>query len=81
MVGDRREWLASQRLPAAAREQVAVAVAMVDALERQIARIEHELRAYARRQKGCRALMAHYGIGELTAVTILAELGDCTRFF
>jgi transposase len=24
--------------------------------------------------------MAHYGIGELTAVTILAELGDCTRF-
>ena len=21
--------------------------------------------------------MAHYGIGELTAVTILAELGDC----
>lgn len=24
--------------------------------------------------------MTHYGIGELTAVTILAELGDCTRF-
>ena len=24
--------------------------------------------------------MAHYGIGELCAVTILAELGDCTRF-
>jgi transposase len=24
--------------------------------------------------------MRHYGIGELTAVTILAELGDCTRF-
>ena len=35
---------------------------------------------YARRQAGCKALMAHYGIGELTAVTILAELGDCTRF-
>ena len=27
---------------------------------------------------GCKALMAHYGIGELIAVTILAELGDCT---
>ena len=27
---------------------------------------------------GCKALMAHYGIGALTAVTILAELGDCT---
>jgi transposase len=24
--------------------------------------------------------MAHYGIGPLTAVTILAELGDCRRF-
>ena len=24
--------------------------------------------------------MAHYGIGPLVAVTILAELGDCTRF-
>ena len=24
--------------------------------------------------------MGHYGIGELTAVTILAELGDCRRF-
>ena len=24
--------------------------------------------------------MAHYGIGPLAAVTILAELGDCTRF-
>ncbi len=33
-----------------------------------------------RRQAGCKALMAHYGIGPLVAVTILAELGDCTRF-
>ena len=24
--------------------------------------------------------MCHYGIGELIAVTILAELGDCRRF-
>jgi len=24
--------------------------------------------------------MGHYGIGELTAVTILAEPGACTRF-
>jgi len=24
--------------------------------------------------------MRHYGIGELTSVTILAELGDCRRF-
>ena len=39
-----------------------------------------ELRAYARRQVGCRALMGHDGIGALTAITILVELGDCRRF-
>jgi transposase len=80
MVGDGRAWLASQPLPDAAREQVTVALAMIDALEAQIAPLDRQLRAYARRQPGCRALMAHYGIGELTAVTILTELGDCRRF-
>jgi len=38
-------------------------------------------RDFARRQVGCRALIdAYYGIGALTAVTIVAELGDCRRF-
>ena len=37
--------------------------------------------AGARRQPGCRTLIAEiYGVGELTAVTILAELGDTRRF-
>jgi len=80
MTGEGRAWLAGQPLPETAREQVTVAIAMIDALDVQLAPIEKELRAYARRQPGCRALMAHYGIGELTAVTILAELGDCRRF-
>ena len=80
MTGDGREWLAAQPLPETAREQVTVALAMIDALELQIAPIDKELRAYARGQAGCKALMAHYGIGPLVAVTILAELGDCTRF-
>lgn len=80
MVGDGRQWLVEQPLLPAAREQVTVATAMIDATEAQIAPLDKELRAYARRQAGCKALMAHYGIGELTAVTILAELGDATRF-
>jgi transposase len=80
MTGDGREWLAAQPLPPAAREQVTIALAMIDSLDRQLAPLDQELRAYARRQAGCKALMVHYGIGELTAVTILAELGDCTRF-
>jgi transposase len=80
MTAEGRDWLKAQPLPAAAREQVTVAIAMIDALDVQLAPIEKQLRAYARRQPGCRALMTHYGIGELTAVTILAELGDCRRF-
>ena len=53
---------------------------MVDALDTQIAPLDQELRAYARRQPGCKALLAHYGIGPMTSVTILAELGDASRF-
>jgi transposase len=81
MTAEGRAWLEAQPLPETAREQVTVALAMIDALDVQLAPIDSELRAYARRQPGCRALQAHYGIGELTAVTILAELGDCRRFF
>jgi transposase len=80
LTADGRAWLDAQPLAPAAREQITVALAMIDALETQITPIDAELRAYARRQAGCRALMAHYGIGPLVAVTILAELGDCTRF-
>jgi transposase len=81
MVGDGREWLAAQPLPDTARQQITVSVAMVDALEREIDPVDRELRRYARRQTGCKALIeAYYGIGELCAVTVLAELGDCRRF-
>jgi transposase len=75
-----RQWLAAQALPVTAREQIAVAVAMVEALDLQLAPIDKQLRAYARRQPGCRALMGQFGVGEMTAVTILAELGDARRF-
>jgi transposase len=80
MTGEGQRWLAAQPLPVCAREQITVALAMIDALDLQLAPLNKELRAYARRQPGCRALMAHYGIGKLTAVTILAELGDAGRF-
>src|SRR5512132_961439 len=75
-----RAWLTSLALPAAAREQITVALAMVDAIDAQLAPLDRELRGYARRQAGCRALMRHYGIGPLTSITILAELGDARRF-
>src|SRR3954452_23290143 len=45
MIGDGREWLASQPLSASAREQVTLALAMIDAIETQIAPLDRELRA------------------------------------
>ena len=77
---ENRAWVQELALPAAARDQVTVALAMIDAVAMQLGPLTERLRAYARRQAGCRALMAHYGIGELTAVVVLAELGDARRF-
>ena len=74
-------WLTDQPLAACAREQVTIALAMIDALDGRLAPLDKQLRDCARRQPGCQALIAaHYGIGPLVAVTILAELGDCRRF-
>jgi len=80
LTSEGRGWLDEVEVPDAAREQITVALTMIEALETQIAPLDKQLRSYARRQPGCRALMAHYGIGELTSVVILAELGDCRRF-
>ncbi|MCA1677965.1 MAG: transposase, partial [Actinobacteria bacterium] len=56
-----REFLAGLELPAAARERIEVALSMIEAIDRQLAPIEQQLRQLARRQPGCRALMRHYG--------------------
>jgi transposase len=74
------QWLAAQPLTSLAREQVTVALQIIDAVDQQLAPLDQWLRVYARRQAGCKALTAHYGIGPITAVTILAELGDPSRF-
>jgi transposase len=80
MTAESRAWLAQLALPTAAREQITIALAMIDAHDTQLTPLDQQLRDYARRQRGCRALMRHYGIGPLTSITILAELGDARRF-
>jgi transposase len=55
-------------------------LSLIDAHDTQLAPLDQELREHAKRQPGCRALMRHYGIGPLTSITILAELGDARRF-
>jgi transposase len=75
-----RAALANADVPASGRQVIAVALGMVDHLDRLAAPLRAELAAYGRRQPGCRALAAHYGIGPLLAVVIWSELGDTRRF-
>ena len=76
----RRARLQSMELPPAARKSVELSLRMVDHINEELKPIEEELRSFARHQAGCQALMRHYGIGELTSVVMLAELGDTRRF-
>ena len=61
-----RAHLEGLELPEAARQVVELSLAMIDHINEELEPIEAELRAYARSQAGCQALMKHYGVGELT---------------
>ena len=74
-----RAFLRELALPPAATQRIDVALAIIDEIDRQLVPLERELAALARRQAGCQALMGQYGIGPVTATTILCELGDVTR--
>ena len=52
MTGEGREWLAGQRLPVTAREQVTVGLSVIDALDRQLAPLDKALR-YACNRESC----------------------------
>jgi transposase len=76
-----RAGLAQADLSPAGRELIAVGLRMVDVLDGELVPLDRALRAFARRQPGCRALMGRlHGVGALLAPAILAELGDCRRF-
>jgi transposase len=75
-----RQWLAAADLPPTARQVVDVACGMIDALDDQVRVLEVELKKIARRQKGCLVLQQQCGVGPIISASMLAELGDVTRF-
>jgi transposase len=77
---DAHEQLAALDVSPVAQRQIIVALAVIEHVNSQLAPIDHDLKAFARAQPGCRALMRHYGIGPQVACAILAELGDTRRF-
>lgn len=67
-------------LSPAGRQVVAVALRVADALQTELDALYRELARFARRQPGCKALAAQYGVGPITAVAIWAFMGDTRRF-
>ncbi len=75
-----RERLAKARLSPVGRQIVDVGLSAIDHLTGLVLPLRDELKGFAPRQPGCRALMGIYGIGALTAPIVWAELGDTRRF-
>jgi transposase len=78
--GPGRGWLAGLDLPAASREIVTDCLAVIDALAPVIDRIDGELRQHAKADPRVKVLTTLPGVGQFTALVMLAEIGDITRF-
>jgi transposase len=78
--GPGRAWLADLELPATPRAIIQDRGGLLDALATPIARPEREIAALAKPDPRVQALMASPGIGKLTAMTLVAEIGDIGRF-
>jgi transposase len=75
-----REWLASLELPAISREVAGDGLALIDAAQVRIDRLDWEIHQRARSDPRVKVLTQLPGVGPFTALVILAETGDITRF-
>src|SRR3989441_2441440 len=78
--GPGRGWLAELDLPATSREIVTDCLAVIDGLAPVIDRIDGELHQHAKADPRVKVLAALPGVGEFTALVMLAEIGDISRF-
>jgi len=78
--GPGRDWLASLPLPAASREVAGDGLALTGATEARTGRLDGEIRQRARSDPRVKVLTQLPGAGPFTALVILAETGDITRF-
>jgi transposase len=78
--GPGRAWLAGLDLPAASREVIGDDLALIDALQVPIDRLDAEIWQRARSEPRVKVLTQLPGVGPFTALVILAEIGDVSRF-
>jgi transposase len=78
-----RRWLEGVELDEAGRQILGRFLELIDELERTVAESDESLRELARHERWSRPaalLRSIPGVGLVTALTVLAELGDVTRF-
>ncbi len=78
--GPGRGWLAELDLPATSREIITDCLAVIDGLAPVIDRIDGELHQHAKADPRVKVLRTLPGVGEFTALVMVAEIGDITRF-
>jgi transposase len=78
--GPGRAWLANLELPPIPRTIVEDCCGLLDALAIPIGRLEREISGLAKPDPRVQALMILPGVGKLTAMTLIAEIGDIGRF-
>jgi transposase len=75
-----RLWLAGVKLPAQARESVNVCLRLLDGYSEEIQKQNLQLSEKAKQDKRAVWLMTIPGIGECSAMMLLAEIGEIGRF-
>jgi transposase len=71
---------AGEGLSPAGQQTVTVALRVMDALQIELDALHRQIRTFANRQPGCKALQTQYGVGPITATAIWAMMGDTRRF-
>jgi len=75
-----RRWLQTVELPCQARESINTCLRMIDYYDAEIQKQNRQLREKANQDERARWLMSIPGIGEGSAMMLLAEIGDIGRF-
>ena len=78
--GPGRGWLAELDLPPVSREIVTDCLAVIDGLAPVTERLDGELHARAKADPRVKALRTLPGVGEFTALVMVVEIGDISRF-
>jgi transposase len=78
--GPGRGWLAELDLPPVSREIIADCLAVIDGMAPVTGRLDGELHQHAKGDPRVKALTTLPGVGEFTALVMLAEIGDISRF-